>query len=287
MKRLLIALLFCSSAFAEPINIIMPVLAGGNVDVFARALSKVLTESDIDNITMYHPGANGDIAYSQVANKFDTSILIAPMHVFVLSHVSQNRDNFHTKNMKIIGPMVETPFVFVTSANGFNSFSEMIKYAKTNELLCGTSGAASIELLRINKEYNTKFQPVPYKGTAQLKTDLLGGHIKCGYDGAGAYAQEHDAKSLKYLASNMSVIKGVPHIDTVLPQYKFQMWFGIAIMNDSKLLKNEKLMNAITKINLNKDYIEKLSQHNLYAANISNKINDKVEKLTEHYRSVQ
>lgn len=292
MKKLLMMILLCvgisTNVLAnEQVNFVMPVLAGGNVDAFARAISKVLLDNDIENNILYHPGANGDIAYNQVASKPDTSILVAPMHVFVLSHVSQNRDNFHTKNMKIIGPIVETPFAFITSSNGFESFNEMIKYAKMNELPCGASGAASAELIRINKQYGTKFQPVPYKGTAQLKTDLMGGHIKCGYDGAGAYAQEHDVKSLKYLASNINVIRGVPNIDTILPQYKFEMWFGIAIMNDSKLLKNEKLINTIMKINSNKEYTEKLSQHNLYPTNISNKANDKVDRLTNHYKSVQ
>lgn len=277
----------CNLSFADTINIVMPTAAGGNVDVFARALSKVLTDSDIENVIMYNPGANGDIAYNQTMNRSESSMLIAPINVSVFSHIVQNRENFHTKNMKIFAPMVETPFAFVTSSNGFKSFSEMVAYAKVNELPCGVSGANSIEILRINKQYKTNFLPITYKGTSQIKTDLLGGHIKCAYDGAGAYSQDNETGSVKYLASNLNSLKNVPNIDTVLSHYKFQMWFAVAIPNDSKLLKNDKLINTLLTINSNKEYTDKLSQHNLYPTTTSNKINDNIEKLSNQYRNVQ
>ena len=276
-------LLFCLTvtAHAEPINIVMPVSPGGNIDVFARAFSNALTDNSIENIITYQAGGQGDIAYNTVMNKPDTSILVGALHTFVLSHVSQDRENIHSKNMKIFAPMVETPFTFLTTPNGFYSFKEMIEYAKNNILPCGVSNANSIELIRINKEYKTKFEPIPYKGTTQIKTDLLGNHIKCAYDGAGAYMKDN----VKYLASNIN-FKDVTKISSVLTNYTFNVWFGIAIPNDSKLLKNEKLLTVIDSLIQNKEYTQKLNDHQLFI-NSYNKSNGMIDRITGQYRALQ
>jgi hypothetical protein len=275
-----------SSVFAQPITIVVTSTPGGNVDLFARAVSKELNYIGYENVVINQAGANGDIAYNQVMSKPNNSIMVGALHNMMLSHVISNRENFHVKNMKIIGPLMEPPFAFVTGTKGFNSFNEMIQYAKKNPLPCGVPGSTGVELLKINNEYGTKFEPVQYRGTVQVKMDVLSNTLKCSFDGLGGYVQEQEAKTVKVLAATKPIIKGIIPIKSVLNNYKYEVWFGIAIPNNSKLIEDEKLMIVLTNITKNDRIIEFASTHTLFALTPEPDINNHIQQLTNRYKNL-
>lgn len=286
MKRLFLSLLLlCSSVMAEPINIVVPVSPGGNIDMFARTLSKYLMENNINNIVTYHTGASGDIAYTHVMNKHDNVIMVAATGNFVLSHVFQNRDNFYATTMTFVAPMAEAPPSFVTGTKGYANFKAMIKDAKNNVVMCGVSSANALELYKINQEYGTHFEAVPYKGTAQLKMDLLGNQIQCGYDGTGAYIPDHQTEKLKILASVKSITPGVTTMNTVLPGYYFTSWFGVGIPNGSNLLENPSFVNLLIKFRSQKDVADQLLSSGILLSNPDPGINAKMVQQTAQYKT--
>ena len=286
MKKLLLVLsMFCSASFAEPITLVATSTPGGNIDLFTRAIAKELTDNGYETAVINQSGANGDIAYNQVMSK-QNSIMVGALHNMVLSHVISNRENFHVKNMKIIAPTMEPPFAFVTGTKGFSSMAEMIQYAKNNPLPCGAPSATGVELIRINHEYDTKFEPVPYRGMSQIKMDLLNNSLKCAFDGMGGYLQEHESKTIKILASTKSFVKDVPTIKETLRIYKYENWYGIGIPNDSKLLQDTKMMNILTNITKNDRIIEFAANHTLSVATPELDINNHIQQLTLRYKNL-
>ena len=112
MKKFLILLLLSFNCYSEPINIFVTSTPGGGIDLFAREVGKILTESGYENVIINQGGAGGDIAYNSTMSKENNSILVGALQNFAFSHVINKRENFHIKKMKIIAPVVEpTPVV--------------------------------------------------------------------------------------------------------------------------------------------------------------------------------
>ena len=286
MKKLLLVLsMVCSAAFAEPITLVATSTPGGNIDLFTRAVAKELSDNGYETVVINQAGAAGDIAYNQVMSK-QHSIMVGAIHNYVFSHVTANRENFHAKNMKIIGPTVEAPFAFVSGTKGFTTLEEMIQYAKNNPLPCGSPSASGVELLRINHEYGTKFEPVQYRGTAQVKLDILNNSLKCAFDGLGGYIQEQETKTVRVLASTKPIIKDIPTIRTTLKAYKYESWYGIGIPNDSKLLQDAKVMGLLTNITKNDKIIEFAGNHTLVVMSPELDINNHIQQLTLRYKNL-
>ena len=137
--QFIFALTFSATVLAgDPITIIVPTPPGGAIDITARGLSKALTSKGHDNVVVYHPGANGDIALNIAVEKRDNVIFVASSANFVFSNVLLNRENVYAKKTQLIGPSVTNPMAFITSETGeVKTFRELIESAKKKETVCG------------------------------------------------------------------------------------------------------------------------------------------------------
>lgn len=293
MNKIVITLMFLlvgcfNIAQANTIKIYVQAAPGGAIDVTARTLSKILAEQNIDTVVINQAGAFGDIAYNTVLNEKDTAILAGAAATFIFSSVEQDRNNPYPGTMKIIAPVVKTPMAFLTSPAGYNDFQSLITSARASNLPCAVGNAhGTSELKRINKEYGTKFEPVVYKGTGALAPDLAGNHIKCAYDSAGTHIPRHNDKQVKILAVTHNIDKlSVPLVNSLLPKYTFENWYGFAIANDSVLLKNQKLIDSIKNF--------KSSTHSQFMLNsgfilesTKEGIAKEVQEQTELYRKLK
>jgi tripartite-type tricarboxylate transporter receptor subunit TctC len=283
MKKLFFFLLLSFNCYSEPINLFVTSTAGGNIDLFAREVSRELINQGYNNVILNQGGANGDIAYNSTMSKYNNSILIGAHHNFVISHAVSNRENLHTKTMTIIAPIVEPNFIFITNKKGFNSIDDMIEYAKKEILPCGVPGSTTLEIKRINEVYGTKFEPVIYKGSPQIKMDILGETLTCAFDGFSIYKQEYEMNSLKILASTKN-IKNIPLLKNTLKDYSYTAWFGIGIPKDSKLLNDRKLMDVLINIHKNNNLKNFCIENDLVLSKPEKNISTHMIETTEYYK---
>lgn len=283
--QFIFAIIFSATVFArEPITIIVPTPAGGAIDMTARSLSKALTNKGYDNVVVYHPGANGDIALNIAVEKRDNIIFVASSANFVFSNVLLNRENVYTTKTQLLGPSVTNPLVFITPKTGeIKTFQDLVESAKKKETVCGVSNShGEIELKQINRTYGTKFVPVPYKGTGQMLPDIVGGHTPCGYDQIAAYTGLED--KVKFLASSKVVRNDIPAMSTVLLKYQFETWYAAAIPNNSNLLKNAELIRIIKTWNQDEELTKSLTEKSFIVVKADADLNAKAIKETEYYR---
>jgi tripartite-type tricarboxylate transporter receptor subunit TctC len=288
-KKLLAVFLFCAVGIAQanPITIVVPVAPGGAIDLTSRTLSKILSDNGIENIVVNQPGASGDIAYNRVMKEKNNVILAGAAATFIFSSVVTKRENPYVHSMTFIAPVVKTPMAFITNRDhGFKDFETMIAAARGRGSPCGVSNAHGIsELSRINKEYNTKFEPVGYKGSAPIAYDLAGNHLNCAYDSIGTHVNRHTAGQLKILADSHAV-KGlnVPLISSVLPGYTFENWYGFAIPNGSNLLQNKQLMDIMNNFSSYTKHVEPMVTNGGFILEKPNKnLNKVIEQQTQLY----
>lgn len=267
----------------QVIEIVTPLVPGGAVDLTARAISKVLTDSGYENVVTYHPGANGDIALNYSTQKKDNVIVVASSATFVFSNVVANRSNVWAQQNTLLGPSLTNAMVFLTN-NPNMTLLDLVTQARRDSVQCGVSNAhGSIELLNINKRYGTRFEPVTYKGTGQLIPDVIGGHISCAYDQIAPYTGLRE--KIKFLAASRAWLD-VLGIDTVLPGYRFDTWYAMAIPNNSNLLKNPDLVNLLTEWTQKSTTVQNLVEKSFVLSRPDKKLNQRAQQESDFYLTI-
>ena len=176
-----------SAAYPEkPVNMVIAFTAGGSSDVQARIMQKYWNKYSSEPwVFIYKPGAGGIIGFTELAKAKPDGYTIGGLNVPHLSLQSlAQRAAFNPDSFDYIAQVVNDPqCVVVLNSSKFNSFSEIIDYAKANpnKLKVGLVGPLSghhLMFLEFNKLFpDAKLSRVFYKGAADQNAALLGGEV--------------------------------------------------------------------------------------------------------------
>ena len=227
---------------SRPIRFIVPFPAGGATDAAARAmqpqLEKVLGQTVvIEN----RAGAGAVIGLDAIAKAPPDGYTfgIGPAGAMSVNPAMQVKMPFDVrKDLAAISNLAETPFI-LAAASSFkaNSLSEVIAQAKAapGTLSIGHGGNGTsmyfTALLFITMA-NVEIGLVPYRGTAPVATDLIGGHIGLGIvDAPPAQAAIRDGRIKALAVSSKQRFPHFPDIPTFdeqgLKGYQVTGWFGL------------------------------------------------------------
>lgn len=275
-------------AWAEPIEIVVPTVPGGAIDMTGRAISKSLTAQGVENIVSYYPGAGGEIAVKKILEKQNNVIMVGSMSVFVFADVTKDRENQLAKTTKLFGPSVTNPMMFVVGTGSkFSSFDSLITTAKTQEQPCGVSNVHGEILLReMNQRYGTKFVPVMYKGTGQLIPDIMGNHVQCAFDQTAPYIPL--GNKVKWLATSTAqrIKDSVPTINTLLPNFHFDNWYASAVPANSNLLENRIVVRTLQHWSKNNEIVQPLVDQGFHPEMATPELTSVAARSTEYYRTL-
>jgi len=169
----------------RPITITVGSAAGGGTDVMARSLAESLDVGVAVNV-VNKPGASGTVAASELANAKPDGYTInigMPAATYIVPHtqkLSYTRESL--RNIAVISP--DEPLVFCVVPDSpiktFEDFKALMASDKPVNL--GTANPGSVGnvalndlIMRWNSDANKSI--VPFQGSAQSITALLGGHI--------------------------------------------------------------------------------------------------------------
>ncbi len=198
----------------RPLRIVVPFPAGNAGDITARAISDRLAQRlgqavVVDN----RAGAQGAIGVDAVAKAAPDgyTLLVTSLSPLVITpHVSRNLPYHPLTDLTPVALIGWTGMILVTPANfPANSVQDLLAYAKANpgKLSYASLGAGTISMLTMEvfkQATGMEALHVPYKGSAQAITDLIGGQIPLMFDGmTSSYAQVKAGK-LKALAISAS-----------------------------------------------------------------------------------
>ena len=168
------------------IELVVPFIAGGMVDVATRIihedLSKIL---GVPIVIVNKPGAGGTIGahYVSQAKPDGYTIMGGPHSLFIIAPAIYPNIPYRTLDFVPIARIVNTPFLFAVRKEApWKTLEEIISYAKKNpgKLSCATAGVGTgshfmLEMLKL--EAGIEIQHVPFKGGSQQNAALLGGHV--------------------------------------------------------------------------------------------------------------
>lgn len=228
----------------HPIRLVVGFTPGGGADFAARQVAEALgpalgTTVVVDN----RPGANGTIAASEVARAAADgyTLLLGVTASHSIAPVLMPKLPYDA--LKDFTPITEvgyTPLVLVvntgTQAKNVQEFIRSVN-ASPGGVTYGSAGTGNIthmtaELFALTTGTSGKLRHVPYKGSAQVITDLLGGHIGAYFDTLPSSLPFVRGGQLRALAvTSRERAAAAPEIPTMreagVPNYEATTWFGV------------------------------------------------------------
>jgi tripartite-type tricarboxylate transporter receptor subunit TctC len=194
---------------AKPIRVIVPFAPGGNVDITARLVAPGLTEALGQPVVIENkPGAGGTIGADAVAKAAPDgyTLLMGSNSTFSVAPSLYPKNPYNPlSDFAPVAMIASAPFVLVTNPGvAAKDARELVALAKASpgKLTMSSAGTGSSNHLvgELFQEISgARFTHVPYKGSGQALTDLMGGQVNLHFDQITSAASHIQAGKLKAL----------------------------------------------------------------------------------------
>ena len=250
MKRILIigaALLAATTAATaqnypqRPVRFVVPYAPGGSTDTLARSMGTKLSELLGQQVVVDNRhGANGDIGMTIVARAPADGYTIVLGYIANLAigpslYAKMPYDPL--KDFASITQVAGASNIFVTHPSlPAKNFREFIAYTKANpkKVNFASAGVASVGHLTgelLNDMAGIDMQHVPYKGSGQAISDLVGGHIKVMISGmASTLPHVRSGRLIGIVTTGLKRTPATPDIPTIAETFsgfESSSWFGV------------------------------------------------------------
>lgn len=224
----------------KPIRIISPYPPGGTTDVLARMLGPKMTENWGQQVLVENrPGGNtviGSEALVKSAPDGYTLICILSSHVIVPNLAPTPFDVI--KDFAAVASVGSTQLVLVVHPSvPAKNTQELIALAKgrPGALNYGSGGSGTVTHLAgeyFNMLAGAKIQHIPYKGSAQALTDLIGGQIHMYYSPPIVAISHIKSGRLRALGlTGDKTIAALPQVPLIaesgLKGFELKIWYGL------------------------------------------------------------
>ncbi len=223
----------------RPVHWIVGYPAGGSTDIVARLMGQYLSEKlGQQFIIENRPGAGNNIGTEAVvrapADGY-TLLLINPANAINTTLYANLNFDF-IRDIAPVAGFIRVPNVMeVNPSVPAKTVAEFIAYAKANpgkinlaSSGSGTSIHMSGELFKMMTGVNMVH--VPYRGSAPMLTDLLGGQVQVTFDNMPSSIEHIRAGKLRPLAvtttARSEALPDTPVLADTVPGYEASAWFG-------------------------------------------------------------
>ena len=229
---------------AKPITLIVPFSAGGNVDVTARLVAQKLGERLKQSVVVENVAGAGGVIGMEKATKATpdgyTLVLGADRPAAIARLVNPVAVRYETlKDLAPVALVTTAPMVIVARPGlPVNNLADVIRLAreKPGELSYATSGVGTVLHLameRVKEQSKTFMVHVPYRGGAQIVTDVIGNQVDLAVLISVTAAPHILSKRLKGIAlTDTKRTPSLPDLPTVSETAGFQgfdmvSWTGV------------------------------------------------------------
>jgi len=180
---------FCSAALgAWPERVVQYIVAfppGGESDVAARLQAEVFkAKFGKDMVVVNKAGAGGGLAWSQMNNTPGDGYTITGVNLpHIVLQPLEGTANFKTEDVTPVYWFHYTPDAVIVAADSpFKTLDDLVKAAKDKPEAVtfagsGTNSANHAAWARFDRDFKVKTTYVPFKGTGDLLSSVLGGHV--------------------------------------------------------------------------------------------------------------
>jgi len=258
----------------KPIRIIVAYTPAGATDILARAVGQKMSETFGQPVVIENrPGANGNIGTDVAAKATPdghTLLMVTAGTHGINPSLYRKLPWDAVKDFAPVSLVAMVPNIFVVNNSvPAKSIKEFIAYLKANPNKFnygspgnGSTAHLSMELFKTMTGSN--MQHIPYKGSAGVLTDVMGGQILATMDNMPPYLPQVKAGKIRALAvSTPKRSPAVPDVPTVaeagVAGYSSGAWFGLVAPAGTPKPIVEKLASETQRILKLPDVNERLS----------------------------
>jgi tripartite-type tricarboxylate transporter receptor subunit TctC len=243
---------------SRPVRIIVGFAAGGTTDIAARLIAQVLSERLGQQFFIENrPGAATNLA-TEVAVRApaDGHTLLAVTATNTVNASLYENLNFNfVRDIAMVAGILSSPLVLEAHPSvPVKTVSELIAYAKAHvgEITLASFGFGTIshvtgELFKMMSGINMLH--VPYRGSAPMVTDLIGGQVQTAFDNLPASIEQIRAGKLRALAvtsgTRSESLPDIPTVADVLPGFEANAWVAIGAPRNTPAQIVDKLNTEI------------------------------------------
>lgn len=225
-----------------PVKLVVGFPAGGSADVAARMLAdKLRLELGVPVIVDNRVGAGGGIAadYVRAQPGDGLTVLVANTHTMVTLPLTNKAIRFTAlKDFKAVGRVaVFAETVTVATNMPVKTLTQWLDLARTDPARAsfGVPAPGSMPHFmgyKLGQDAKAALLPVPYRGSAPMVTDLIGGQIPAGILPVADVVQLHQTGKVRVLAVNGSeraaMLPDVPTLKELgVPGFEALEWAGL------------------------------------------------------------
>jgi len=188
LGAILATIAFAQNFPDKPIRLIVPFPPGGGTDIFSRTVANKLTQDSKWVVVVENkPGAGGNIGIDAVAKAAPDGYTIGMGQTSDLAINATLYSKLPYDPLKDLAPIVlvaDAPLVLVVPATSpFKSVADLVAAAKKRpgEITFASPGNGTVSHLTgelFQTAAGIKLQHIPYKGSGQAITDLIGGQVQ-------------------------------------------------------------------------------------------------------------
>jgi tripartite-type tricarboxylate transporter receptor subunit TctC len=222
----------------RPVRIIVAAAAGGPTDIIARLIGQWFSDHTGQRfIVENRAGGSNNIGTEAVVRSpaDGYTLLLANVVNAINATLFEKLSYDFLRDIAPIASIARVPNVMeVHPSLPVTTVPEFIAYAKANQVNMGSAGNGTIghvscELFKMMSGVNIVH--VPYRGSAPMLTDLLGGQVQVTIDNVAGSIEHIRSGKLRALAVTTATRwEGLPDTPTVgdfLPGFEASGWYGI------------------------------------------------------------
>ncbi|HUG57117.1 MAG TPA: tripartite tricarboxylate transporter substrate binding protein [Candidimonas sp.] len=176
----------------KPITIVVGFPPGTSTDAIARIIGEKISKDWGQPVIVENkPGVGGSLGAAQVAKAAPngyTLVLSATAPMNINPHVYKKLNYNPLTDFEAIGQSTWLPYLLVTNKEkGLDTFPKIVEYAKKNPdaltfASIGMGTTSHLLMSMLMKATGTTMTHVPYTGSSQAQTDIIGGNVDMTFD---------------------------------------------------------------------------------------------------------
>lgn len=188
------------------VTMIVPFSAGGGSDIAGRAIAAGLEEVTGSTITVENRvGGSGAVGYSGLMNaEGDGSVLLASETALITLPIVQDVDFTYESFTPIMKAGEDFNIVVVAADSPFQSISDVIEAAKTEQLTAAVSGSTGPDHIAwslIEQEQDITLERVTFESSSEVLAAVMGGHVQVAASSPGELIGQLESGDVRALCA--------------------------------------------------------------------------------------
>ena len=194
----------------KPIEIVVGFAPGGGTDLLARRIAPAIAKhlgGKANFVIVNRPGASGELALVALSrsapNGYALGIISAPSFLTAALH---HKPQYDAAALAVLARVVEDPTVMVIRADSpIKTLGDLVAQlkAKPGSVTLGNNGLGTnghMAALALQAAGQVELNLIPFKGTSDARTALLGGHVDIIAMGASEFVTDPGTSGFRVLA---------------------------------------------------------------------------------------